>query len=189
MKQFRRDHAIWPFRRPHDPLDLSRLIQTTLGSNPPSAIVALRSRTVMEMQWPGGETWSAWVATLPSGIHVYCDSYDGEHRVLASVRRGSAVEADRFFLELLSESRGYHFGIEMGGGAPVKVRTTIADRDFLGDVLLELFEGTEAEADIRSGTVDFRIDLDRWLLEALDAPPAPLRSKRYPRLRDQASQP
>ena len=189
VTQFRRNDTIFPFRRPHEPLDLARLILSALGSDISAAIGALRSRTVIEMEWPEGETWSAWVAMLPSGLHVYCDSYADEHRVLASVKRGSAVEADRFFLELLAESRGRHFGIEIAGGAPVRVRTPIPDRAFLGEVLLDLFEGTDVETEIRSNGPDFRIDVDRWLLGVLVAPPVPGRSKRYRRLRDEPSRP
>jgi hypothetical protein len=189
VTQFRRYNDISPFRRPHEPLDLSRLIRSTLQSSSPLALAdavdALRSRTVIEMHWSDSDRWVAWVATLRSGIHVYCDSVPSEHRVLASVKRGSALEADRFFLELLAESRGHHFGIEMAGGAPVRIRTPIEDRDLLTDVFVELLEGTEAEARIGSGSGDFRVDVAGWLAGVLVAPAASARSKRYPRLRDE----
>ena len=54
--------------------------------------------------------------------------------VLASAKRSNPLEADRFFLELLAESRGHHFGIEMSGTAPDRVRSSIGDREFLVDV-------------------------------------------------------
>jgi hypothetical protein len=190
VKQFHRDDDIWPFRRPHEPLDLSGLVTFTLGHpSVSSAVDALRSRTVMEMQWPEGEKWEAWAATLASGIHVYFDSGGAEHRLLASVKRGSAVEADRFFLELLAESRGAHFGIEMRGGAPARVRTPIDDRALLTDVIVDLFEDTDAEADVREAVrepaSDFRDAVDVWLSSVLVAPAASPRSKRYPRLREE----
>ena len=191
VTQFRRYQDIWPFRRPHEPLDLSPLIRSSLASSSQTsigdAVDALRSRTVLEMHWSDIDRWAAWAVTLTSGIHVYCDSGGAEHRVLASVKRGSAIEADRFFLELLAESRGHHFGIEMAGGAPVRVRTPIDDRDLLTDVFVELLEGTDAEDDIRSSAGDFRVDVARWLSDVLVAPPRSARSKRYPRLREELS--
>jgi hypothetical protein len=167
-----------------------------------SAIDAVRSRTVIALEWqltnpPNHQftnspihqstNWSAWAVTLPSGLHVYCDGGGGEYRLLASVKRGSAMEADRFFLELLAESRGRHFGIEMDGAAPDRIRTSIDDRAFLADVFVDLFEGTEAEAEIRARTApsaDFRLDVERWLAEVLTAPSPPRRPTSYPRLRE-----
>jgi hypothetical protein len=189
VTQFRRYEDISPFRRPHEPLDLSRLVRSALQSGShisiADAVDALRSRTVIEMHWSGSDRWVAWAATLPSGIHVYCDSVPSEHRVLASVKRGSATEADRFFLELLAESRGDCFGIEMAGGAPVRIRTPIDDRDLLTDVFVELLEGTEAEAQIGSGSGDFRVDVAGWLADVLEGPATSARPRRYPRLRDE----
>jgi hypothetical protein len=88
---------------------------------------------------------------------------------------------------LLAESRGHHFGIEMSGAAPDRVRTSIADREFLVDLFVELLEGTEAEYSIRQelrrkgeaaesrqpadGT-DFRADVEHWLAGALVIPPS-----------------
>lgn len=189
VRQFRRDDDIWPFRRPSEPLDFSRLVTFTLGHpSTASAVVALRSRTVIEMQWPDGGRWEAWAVTLPSGIHVYLDTDDAEHRLLASVKRGSAVEADRFFLELLAEFRGRHFGIEMSGGAPTRVRTGIGDRTLITDVMVDLFEGTEAEAGVRGmvdvGSADFRVCVDAWLASVLIAPVDTARTRRYTRLRE-----
>lgn len=190
VKQFHRDEDIWPFRRPHEPLDFSRLVTFTLGHpSVSSAVDALRSRSVIEMQWPAGERWEAWVTTLPSSIHVYFDTDGSEHRLLASVKRGSAMEADRFFLELLAESRGCHFGIEMSGGAPSRVRTIIDDRALMADVLVDLFEGTDAETDVRAAVEgpasDLRVAVDAWLSSVLVAPAPSSRSKSYPRFRDE----
>ncbi|HWK09135.1 MAG TPA: hypothetical protein VNR64_03740 [Vicinamibacterales bacterium] len=190
VKQFRRSDDISPFRRPHDPLDLLSLIPSVLSDlSIASAVDALRSRTVIRMEWPDGGAWEAWVATLPSGIHAYFDTDGTEHRLLASVKRGSAIEADRFFVELLAESRGHHFGIEMHGGAPARIRTSLDDREWLADIFVELFEGTEAEGQIQStasGGVsgDFRVDVERWMADVLVSRGPSARSRRYPRLRE-----
>jgi hypothetical protein len=192
VKQFRRDDDIWPFRRPHEPLDCSTLITPAIGDVPvASAVDALRSRTVIAMQWSENETWEAWAITLPSGIHVYADTDGVEHRLLASVKRGNAAEADRFFLELLAESGGGHFGIEMRGGAPREIRAGIDDRNFIIDVIVDLFEGTPAEQDIqaavgttRADSGDFRVEVERWLVGILGAPAPSRRSKRFVRFRD-----
>jgi hypothetical protein len=76
---------------------------------------------------------------------MYCDSDGHETRILASAKRGNPGEADGFFLERLAESRGHLFGIEMADALPDRVRSSIGDRDFLADVFVELFEGTDAE--------------------------------------------
>ena len=69
-----------------------------------------------------------------------------------------------------------------GGGAPARVRSSIADRAFLVDVFVNLFEVRAMESEIRrdlderamepatdalqettrDGT-DFRVDVERWL--------------------------
>jgi hypothetical protein len=182
-KQFRGRDDIWPFRVPHEPLDLEELIDTALADDegwvrPDS----LRARSVLRLEWDGGDAWELWVIALPSGIHLYCDSDGEETRVLASARRGNAGEADGFFLERLAESRGRHFGIEMEGPAPDRVRSSIGDRDFLADVFVELLEDTTASAPLRSAkSADFRADIVKWLAETLAAPPP---AGRQPRLED-----
>jgi hypothetical protein len=182
-KQFRSREDVWPFRVPHEPLDLEDIIETTLADEdgwirPDS----LRVRSVLRCEWDGGDAWELWAIALPSGIQLYCDSDGEETRVLASVRRGNANEADGFFLERLAESRGRHFGIEMEGPAPDRVRSAIGDREFLADVFVELLEDSTASAALRSPAAsDFRADIVRWLDESLTAPPA---SRRQPRLQD-----
>src|SRR5919106_5666689 len=149
VKQFRSREELLPFRVPHEPLDMRALIEEALLDYPGTiAAEDLRSRTVIRFEWNDGSSWDAWVITLSSGIFVYCDSSHDETRVLASLKRGSPDEADRFFLELLAESSVEHFGIEMAGGAPDHVRTAITDRQFLTDIFVELFEGTHAERSI-----------------------------------------
>ena len=91
---------------------------------------------------------------LPSKFKLFCDSSDDESRILASGGRNEGDESDRIFLELLAESAGEHFGIEMSGGAPVRVRTSIADRDFVVDLFLGLFEVAGIEADVRRALAD-----------------------------------
>lgn len=163
VKQFRGYDDLWPFRIPHEPLAMDDVL-AGVAVEPET----LRSRTVLAFDWNDGNRWELWAVALPSGISVYCDAGGGEVRVLASVRRGNPLEADGFMLELLAESRGAHFGIELVGGAPDRVRTSIGDREFLIDVFADLFEGSEAERSItkRSGE-DFRDAVARWLAAAL----------------------
>jgi hypothetical protein len=90
-----------------------------------------------------------WVIVLPSGLKLFCDSGEEESRILASGGRNLGEESDRLLLQLLAESAGSHFGIEMSGGAPSRVRSCIADRTFLTDTFVDLFEGTSVETHIR----------------------------------------
>jgi hypothetical protein len=159
-KQFRGREEIWPFRVPHEPLDLDQIVE---GVAPD----ALRGRNVLRLDWPD-TAWELWTLALPSGIFLYCDSNGHESRVLASVKRGALSEADGFFLERLAESRGEFFGIEMSGPAPDRVRCSIGDREFLADVFVDLFEGTSA---LPSESPDFRTDVVRWLDRVLTCPP------------------
>ncbi|PYR92143.1 MAG: hypothetical protein DMF84_14510 [Acidobacteria bacterium] len=185
-KQFRSHEDLWPFRVPHDPLPLDDIIRESLADEGGSLDAgALRARTVLRMEFDAGAIWDAWVITLPSGISLYCDTDGDETRVLASAKRSNPLEADRFFLELLAESRGHHFGIEMSGTAPDRVRSSIGDREFLVDVFVELFEGTVAEHSIQhelrqkgeggrsrqtEDGSDFRSDVEQWLVHALVLP-------------------
>jgi hypothetical protein len=169
-KQFRGREEIWPFRVPHDPLDLDEITGGVAAD-------VLRSRTVFRLEWTDA-VWELWTITLPSGILLYCDSDGRESRVLASVKRGNPAEADGFFLERLAESRGDFFGIETAGPAPDRVRSSIGDRGFLADVFVDLFEGTDA---LPAGSTDFRIDIVRWLDRVLICPAF---SKRQPRIEE-----
>lgn len=190
-KGFRGHEGVWPFRIPHEPLPLDALIDEALsGEDGTLGPRDLGSRTVLRMEWTGGtHVWEAWTITVPSGILIYCDDDGEEARVLASARRGNAIEADGFFLELLAETHGHAFGIEMTGVAPDRIRTSISDRDFLADVFVELFEGTDAEAYLREDAAsaggDFRAHVVAWLSRALSSRPAPRSPKRQPRRREQ----
>ena len=197
-RQFRSRDGTWPFRVPHDPLDLLEIIESAaLDGERPIEAASLRARTVLSFSWQSGsdpasdgDSWELWVAALPSGVLLYCDSGGDETRILASAKRGNPGEADGFFLERLAESRGHLFGIEMAGAVPDRVRSSIGDREFLADVFVELFEGTEAEPVISAecdvpgthGASDFRTAVVIWLDRVLIAPPA---GRRQPRLRDQ----
>lgn len=201
-KQFRSREELWPFRVPHEPLVLDRLIEEALdgASLPPRA---LRSRNVLRLEWSAAETrgdhsWEAWVATLPSGVSLYCDTDPDESRILASVKRANQTEADGFFLELLAESRGHYFGMDLSGTAPDRVRTPLRDREFLVHVFVELFEGTAAEEAIHGLARrhllqpdglgrDFRREVQGWLEHVLaGSPDRPSVEGRRParRLRD-----
>jgi len=180
-RQFRSRDGIWPFRVPHEPLDLAAIIEAALAEDGAHLDPqALRARTVLRMSWDD-HSWELWVIALPSGILLYCDDDGHETRILASARRGNPGDADGFFLERLAETRGHEFGIEMAGPAPDKVRSAIGDREFLAEVFVELFEGTEAQPSIAASSDDFRHDVERWLDAVLTAPPA---TRRQPRVRE-----
>lgn len=186
VKQFRSREGIWPFRVPHEPLDLDEVVERALEGEGHVEAEALRSRTVLTLSWDPHD-WELWVLTLPSGILLYCDTDGEETRILASVRRGNPGEADGFFLERLAQSRGHDFGIEMSGPPPQRVRSSIGDREFLADVFVELFEGADAEAALRDGRTatgsdgDFRAVVVGWLADVLTAPP---QGRRQPRVHE-----
>jgi hypothetical protein len=119
------------------------------------------------------------MVALPTGVHLYCDSDEEETRILASAKRDAeGGELDEFFLELLADSAGEHFGIEMSGGAPSRVRTSITNREFLVEMFVNLFEVTKSEDSVRRALAavapqspraaapngsDFRSDVEQWL--------------------------
>ena len=183
VKQFLRREELWPLRIPREPVLLDAVIGQAVAEDARSFDPAtLRSRPLLRLEWEDGSTWDAWVIVLPSGLKLYCDSTEEEDRILASGGRNEGDESDRAFLQLLAESAGVHFGIEMSGGAPSRVRSAIADRDFLVEMFVELFEvactedsvreqiGTRADrrgAGAPSGGSDFRSDVECWLEQAL----------------------
>ena len=182
-KQFRTREELFPIRIPREPIRFDDLVQRALGDDHRSFDPAsIRARTLLRLEWDDGSLWEAWVIMLPSQLRLFCDSGAEETRVLASGGRNAGDETDRQFLMLLSESAGETFGIEMAGGAPTLVRSSIADRAFLVDVFVNLFEVRAMESEIRrdldergmepatdalqettrDGT-DFRVDVERWL--------------------------
>jgi hypothetical protein len=176
-KGFRGREALWPLRVPSTPVRLDDLIEEALGD---SSVLfdrrSLRARTLLHLHWEDGAEWDAWAIALPSRAKLYCDSGDEETRVLASGGRNEGEESDRAFLRLLAESGGEAFGIEMSGGAPARVRSSMADRDFLVELFVNLFEVTGAEASVRAAldvsadaaAPDFQRDVEEWLALTLE---------------------
>lgn len=166
VRQFRTRQELWPLRVPREPLSLDELIARTIA-DPRFDPLTLRSRTLLWLRWDEGETWELWVVALPSGLKLYCDTSHGETRMLATGRRDSEIETDRLLLELLSESGGQHFGIEMDGGPPSMVRSPLEDRELVVGFFTSLFEELGLENEIRAIIADrhedFRVDVQRWL--------------------------
>ena len=103
---------------------------------------------------------------LGSGIKLFCDSSPEESRILASGRRDSEIDTEQLFLELLAESAGEVFGIEISGGPPHRVRSSIDDKAQLVEFFVHLFEVAEMQDDVRAEgakSEDFREDVERWL--------------------------
>lgn len=169
VRQFRGREALWPLRIPVEPIVIDEVIEEAVGDAAGRFdIESLRSRTLLELSWDDDVTWSAWLIVLPSKTKLYCDSDSEETRILASGGRNEGDENDRVFLRLLAESGGHHFGIEMSGGAPSHVRSSIDDRAFLVDIFVELFEVTGAEESVRRAlghtrTGDFQHEVESWL--------------------------
>ena len=170
-KQFRTREEIWPLYGPREPVAMDAVLAQALDGAQFDPLT-LRARTLLWLAWPDGSTWELWVIALPSGLKLYCDTGGGETRMLASGRRDSEIETDRLFLELLSESAGQVFGIEMSGGPPSRVRSSLADRDRVVDFFVALFEEEGLESEIRRHVPpsdDFRADVAAWLERALKA--------------------
>jgi hypothetical protein len=183
VKQFRTREELYPLRVPGEPVAFDDVLEQALGDGWRSFDPgALRSRTLLHLGWDDGSTWELWVIVLPSGLKLFCDSGEEESRILASGGKNLGEESDRLLLQLLAESAGRHFGIEMSGGAPSRVRSSIADRTFLTDTFVDLFEGSSVETHIREqfagGTReargqdtsegrDFRGEVEAWLGRAL----------------------
>ena len=177
VKQFLRREELWPLRVPHEPLLLADIADQALQDDVAAFdLGSLRSRPLLRLGWEDGSTWDLWVIVLPSGLKLYCDSSHDEDRILASAGRNEGDASDRAFLQLLAESAGGHFGIEMSGGAPWNVRSSISDRTFLAEMFVNLFEVTGTEASVRQqllergadaparpGGSDFLADVERWL--------------------------
>lgn len=182
-RQFGTREELYPIRVPREPLPLGDVIEEALGAEPfRFDPIALRARTLLRLEWDDGSMWEAWVAMLPSGLRLFCDSGGDESHVLASGGRNAGDQTDRLFLERLAESAGQDFGIEMAGGAPSRVRSSIADRSFLVDVFVALFEESGVESSLRAALAerepqppadadprgtDFRSEVERWLRYAL----------------------
>lgn len=185
-KRFRSSEDLWPIRVPREPLSLEELVRQALpGGHVRFDVRSLRARTLLHLEWDDGSAWQLWVMVLSSGLKVFCDTGWDESRVLASGGRHSSDETDRLFLEVLAESGGERFGIEMSGGAPAIVRSSLPapDRrdcpdypDCLVEFFVHLFEVTGTEASVREqlqeagltpgpgpGGTDFRDTVASWL--------------------------
>ena len=166
VKQFRTRQEIWPLRVPREPVAFDALIARTIDGASFDPL-SLRSRTLLWLEWADGATWELWVIALPSGLKLYCDTGDGETRLLASGRRDSEIPTDRLLMELLSESAGEHFGIEMDGGPPSRVRSNLEDPSLVVEFFVNLFEVLGMEEAVRRTLPerrdDFRLDVEAWL--------------------------
>jgi len=179
VKQFRTREELYPLRIPSAPLAFDDVMERALGEDAAQLQPTdLRSRTLLHLEWGDGSTWDLWVIVLPSGLKVYCDSGEEETRLLASGGKNLGDESDRLLLERLADSGGEDFGIEMAGGVPTRVRSSLTDRAFLVEVFVDLFEGTSVEdelrdtlesrdaADVANGR-DFQTDVERWLAQVM----------------------
>jgi hypothetical protein len=176
VKQFRGREELWPLRVPSEPILLADVLEEALGEDrgrfDPTA---LRTRTLLQLEWDADTAWDVWMIALPSKTKVYFDSDGHETRVLASGGRNEGDENDRVFLQLLAETAGSAFGIEFSGGAPSRVRSSISDRAFLVDFFVNLFEVTGDEESVRAAIPhhaptdgrDFQQDVEEWLKTTL----------------------
>lgn len=170
IRQFRTREQLWPLRVPAEPLLLQDVVRHALEPTDVRLFDphTLKSRSLLHLTWDDGSTWELWIIALASGIKLYCDTGTPESRILASGRRDSEIDTDRLFLELLSETAGETFGIEMAGGPPSRVRSTL-DRPQLLEFFVHLFEVAGMEEDIRAAVggraADFQADVDTWLTQ------------------------
>ncbi|HUE97210.1 MAG TPA: hypothetical protein VMN39_11145, partial [Longimicrobiaceae bacterium] len=177
---FSSDDELWPIRAPREPLLLEDLAREALDVSRLVGAASLRARTLLYCEWDDGSPWELWVMNLPSGLKVFCDTGAGETRILASGGRHSSDQTDRQFLEVLASTGGERFGIELAGGAPVRVRSPFlapgGDGDVLVDFFVHLFEVAGTEGSVRdqlhqagrpagpgAAGVDFRDAVVSWL--------------------------
>src|SRR4051812_42885390 len=178
VKQFRRREELWPLRVPSEPILIDSVVDEALGSEGRGFDAdALRTRTLLQLQWGAEAMWEVWMIALPSKTKVYFDSDGHETRVLASGGRNEGDENDRVFLQLLAETAGAAFGIEFSGGAPARVRSSLADRAFLVEFFVNLFEVTGETGSVQAAIPtrassegrDFQQDVEEWLQITLRA--------------------
>ena len=111
VKQFRRREELWPLRVPSEPILIDSVVDEALGSEGRGFDAdALRTRTLLQLQWDAEAMWEVWMIALPSKTKVYFDSDGHETRILASGGRNEGDENDRVFLQLLAETAGAAFG-------------------------------------------------------------------------------
>ena len=172
VKQFRGREELWPLRVPSEPIPLDDVVREALGDEARRFNDgSLNARTLLRLEWDDEAVWELWMMPLPSKTKVYFDSDGHETRVLASGGRNEGDENHRVFLQLLADTAGAAFGIEFSGGAPTRVRSSIADRAFLVDFFVNLFEVAGEEQSVRGAVPtraarterDFQKDVEEWL--------------------------
>ena len=182
-KRFRSDEDMWPVRVPREPLSLDELVARALPAEHRRFDVStLRAKTLLRLEWEDDAAWELWVIVLPSGLKVFCDEGPDGRAILATGGRHANTDSERLFLQLFAESAGQRFGIEMSGGAPVRVRSSFSDREFLVELFVHLFEVSHEEDSVRRQVEragvrvsadevalgrDFRVEVGRWLDLAL----------------------
>jgi len=103
VKQFRTREDLYPLRIPHEPVLFADLVADALGDEAGRFDErAVRTRTLLTLRWDDGSSWGLWVAALPSGLKLFCDSAHDETRILASGGRNAGDESDRFFLVVIA---------------------------------------------------------------------------------------
>ena len=184
-RHFKSDDDMWPIRVPRAPVSLDALVARALpDGHERFDIDSLRAKTLLHLWWHPSSVWEVWVIVLPSGLKLFCDDGPDGRQVLASGGRHANLESERLFLQLFAESAGELFGIEMSGGAPDRVRSSLEDRAFLVEVFVHLFEVSRAETSVREQLSrtgarvsadnealgrDFRHEVELWLDHALRA--------------------
>jgi hypothetical protein len=172
VKQFRRREEYWPLRIPSAPILLDQVVEEALGDERRRFDRdALRTRTILRLEWDTETAWEVCMLSLPSKTKLYLDSDGQEMRLLASGGRNEGDENDRAFLQLLAETAGAAFGIEFSGGAPARVRASISDRAFLVEFFVNLFEVSGSQESVRASVrnasphepSDFQQDVKEWL--------------------------
>ena len=88
VKAFRTRDEVWPLYVPSEPVSMDDVVAQALDGAALDPLT-LRSRTLLWLAWPDGETWELWIVTLPSGLKLYCDTSSDETRLLATGRRDS----------------------------------------------------------------------------------------------------
>ena len=156
VKQFRRRQELWPLRVPSEPILIDSVIDEALGSEGRTFDAdALRTRTLLQLEWDAEAMWEVWMIALPSKTKVYFDSDGHETRILASGGRNEGDENDRVFLQLLAETAGCCLrhrvlGRRAGARALVDTRSRVPRRVLRESLRGHRRRGVRARGDCRS---------------------------------------